>query len=124
MHYSARSSDLEAITHELGHCLGLVHEHQRPDRDEFIDIIWDKIIQGKKFNFEIMDNPLYLEQSFEYDYKSIMHYPPVSFSLDGSPTIISIPPDIEINSNGISDVDAQKATAIYGLPFEEDDVFE
>ncbi len=28
---------------------------------------------------------------FEYDYFSIMHYPPTAFSLDGAPTIVPVP---------------------------------
>ncbi len=120
MHFSGQVPDLIAVTHELGHCLGLVHEHQRPDRDLYISIAWDKVIHGKEFNFEIMDNPLIVEQEFEYDYNSIMHYPPVSFSMDGSETIITNDGS-EISPDGISAIDIQKVRAIYGLPIDEDE---
>ena len=119
MHFSAEYSNIDVIIHELGHCLGLVHEHQRPDRDLYVTIVWDKIKEGKEFDFMIMDNPLYEEHLFKYDYNSIMHYPPVSFSIDGSETIISNT-DEQINRKGeITEYDALKVQAIYGPPAEE-----
>ena len=38
--------------HELLHTLGFVHEHTRPDRDNFVNINTDNIKLGKKGNFE------------------------------------------------------------------------
>ena len=35
------------VAHELFHALGRYHEHQRPDRDYYIQVIWDSIPQGK-----------------------------------------------------------------------------
>ena len=123
MNYNAVDPEIYSITHELGHCLGLLHEHQRPDRDNYIEIIWEKIVPGKEFNFEIMDNPLIDEQEFEYDYSSIMHYPPVSFSTDGSATMV-IKNGHEISPDGISEIDARMVRSIYGPPLTEDDIEE
>lgn len=36
------------MTHELGHVIGFYHEHQRSDRDEFVEILWDNIVNCKK----------------------------------------------------------------------------
>jgi hypothetical protein len=123
MNFNAVDTEIKSITHELGHCLGLVHEHQRPDRDNYISISWGNIVPGKEFNFEIMDNPLIDEQEFEYDYNSIMHYPPISFSTDGSVTIVTRNGHT-ISQDGISEIDARKALAIYGPPLEDDDIEE
>jgi hypothetical protein len=112
-------SDIDVIIHELGHCLGLVHEHQRPDRDKYIIINWGNILSGKEYNFEIMDNPLYIEQNFAYDYTSIMHYEPNAFSINGSPTIIAIDSTSIDPSTGITPLDAAHAKEIYGLPLEK-----
>ncbi|MFH0976037.1 MAG: M12 family metallopeptidase [Spirochaetota bacterium] len=110
-------SDISVIVHELGHCLGLVHEHQRPDRDLYVNIIWNNILTGKDYNFDLIDNPLYIEQKFEYDYLSIMHYDKTAFSINGSPTIVSKTANQIDPSEEITDLDAARAREIYGPPF-------
>lgn len=36
--------------HEMLHTLGVYHEHMRPDRDEYITIIWENVKQGNQCN--------------------------------------------------------------------------
>lgn len=118
-------SDVDVIIHELGHCLGLMHEHQRPDRDEYVIIVWSNILRGKEYNFDIIDNPLYVEQDFAYDYNSIMHYAPKSFSRNGLATIVPVDGLSVIDpSNSITELDAAKARAIYGPPLENEVIYE
>lgn len=40
--YKACGSDGTAA-HELGHALGLIHEHQRADRDDFVTVNWEYV---------------------------------------------------------------------------------
>ncbi|MBP6821619.1 MAG: hypothetical protein KA368_08750 [Acidobacteria bacterium] len=66
------------IVHELGHALGLHHEHERPDRDLFVAVIGGNIQSGLGNQFTKLPNgtPIY----GPYDFDSIMHYDRCSFS--------------------------------------------
>ena len=66
------------IWHEVMHALGLEHEHQRPDRDKYIEIQWENVESGKEINFDKIkwaDVDLY----HTYDYHSLMHYDGTAF---------------------------------------------
>ena len=70
--------------HELLHTLGFVHEHTRPDRDDFISVNFDNIEPGEEKNFE--KRPHGTSDFFEkgsvdskntpYDVLSLLHYGP------------------------------------------------
>ncbi len=73
------------LIHELGHVIGLEHEHTRVDRDAWIRINTENVRADKLHNFDVA--PAGSRLLGEYDYASIMHYGPDYFSIDGSPTI-------------------------------------
>lgn len=80
--------------HEIGHALGLWHEQSRADRDQYIRIVWENIDDDHRYNFEqhLTDG----KDFGEYDYQSIMHYPPDAFSKNGEKTIVPLKEDVEI----------------------------
>ena len=89
----ADSCSVGSIMHEIAHAIGLFHEHTRPDRDNYVNVVWDRIIEGKEFNFEIYEDSV--QTHGEYDYGSIMHYGADFFSRDGKPTIVP-PTNVQI----------------------------
>jgi Astacin (Peptidase family M12A) len=40
------------VAHELGHAIGLFHEHTRPDRDSYIQINWENLADGWSSQFD------------------------------------------------------------------------
>ncbi len=100
-----------SIVHEIGHALGLFHEHTRSDRDNFVLIDWDQIIDGKDINFNLQNAGT--DDLGEYDYGSIMHYGEYFFSSSGAPTII-VPAGIEVGQRvALSDTDAASVDQMY-----------
>ncbi|TRY82014.1 hypothetical protein DNTS_021855 [Danionella cerebrum] len=86
--------DTKAIVeHELLHALGFYHEQSRSDRDDYVKIWWDEIIEGKEHNFNKYEDDFITDLNTPYDYESIMHYRPLSFNKNPDvPTITtSIP---------------------------------
>lgn len=58
------------------------------ERDDYVDIIWDKIQANTENNFNKYGADYITNYKVEYDYGSVMHYGKTAFSIDGSDTII------------------------------------
>lgn len=65
--------DMGTVVHELCHALGVHHEMQRPDREDFVHVNEENIDEGKEDNFKLLDKDKVVT-SGPYDYDSIMHY--------------------------------------------------
>lgn len=69
--------------HEIGHAIGLIHEQNRPDRDEFIRINVQNIQPGLQSQFEKYPESYINTRNVQYDFPSVMHYGvTVSFTID------------------------------------------
>lgn len=76
---------LGTVIHEMGHAIGLYHEHTRKDRDRHIRIIWENIAPEQRFNFDIYKKG---HDRGPFDFKSNMMYWPTSYSINGKATIV------------------------------------
>jgi len=78
------------IVHELGHILGMKHEHQRPDRNTFVTINIAIVQPGRTGNFTL-DNSITVYPDLTYDFGSVMHYPQNAFRVPGQTgTVITV----------------------------------
>lgn len=105
------------IVHEIGHALGLIHEHQRPDRDTYVTIDFDNVEDGAESNFTRYTTARLWS---EYDFGSIMHYGRTAFSVNGRDTITPKPEYAQAAAtmgqrSGASLRDVAAVTSIYNL---------
>ncbi|XP_029301233.1 zinc metalloproteinase nas-4 isoform X2 [Cottoperca gobio] len=73
------------IAHELIHALGFHHEHTRTDREDYVTVLQENIMEGKEKNFQKRAGETF---NLRYDVASIMHYGSEFFSANGLPTIV------------------------------------
>ena len=101
---------VESLIHEIGHAVGLEHEHERRDRDTYISM------RAENLSVESTAHSNGANPLGPYDYASTMHYDPYSFSLNGRAVFETIPPGIAIPSAGLSSGDINKIAWMYGQP--------
>lgn len=122
---------LGVVVHEIGHAIGLLHEHQRSDRDEYVTVLWDNVDPERTCGFCVRVQDVGCDQCTlqpgrpvgPYDYDSIMHY----FATQGAvepaqPTLVPVaakspgqPPAARQlgRGDGLSEGDIATITAMY-----------
>ncbi len=85
----SNSCSTGSMIHEFGHAIGLLHEHTRIDRDQYINVNFSSIVDGREHNFAIPASNSSRDLG-AYDYGSIMHYGAYFFSSNGNPTLSPI----------------------------------
>ena len=65
---------LGALIHELGHTVGLRHEHQRKGKTQYVQYFSQNVLDGMGFAFDEDKSTSGAFNIGPYDYGSIMHY--------------------------------------------------
>lgn len=109
------------IVHEIGHAIGLIHEQSRPDRDMYIDVLYENVYTGFERQFARHDEDDVDTLGIGYDYNSVMHYDHDAFSKNHhEPTIVAQnDPSIKIGlATELSNLDIIKINTLYKCPGE------
>lgn len=110
------------MVHELMHALGFIHEHQRSNRDQYLNIHAANILPDKLINFDILPQDhqeIYRRLSQAFDWKSVTFYPPEAFAKsEGLHTMSSKDPQYTpAPSLGLSPGDVLKIQEVYERGF-------
>jgi len=68
-------------------CAPYAYTQSRPDRDEYVKILYENIEPGSYEQFEKRTDNESTSLGFAYDYHSITHYGSYYFSMSTEPTI-------------------------------------
>uniref|UniRef100_A0A1B6HU16 Metalloendopeptidase n=1 Tax=Homalodisca liturata TaxID=320908 RepID=A0A1B6HU16_9HEMI len=103
------------IMHELLHALGLYHQQSASNRDQYVQINWQNIKEGRERNFCKYLPSTTSSFGVPYDYSSIMHYSAHAFSRNRQPTITPLKSGVEIGQRiSLSPGDVAKLNIMYG----------
>ena len=101
------------IAHEFIHALGFWHEQARPDRDNYVTVLWANIQVGYEHNFNKYTTGVDV-LGLPYDFDSLMHYGQTSFALNGTKTLVPKVDDVTIGQRTrLSQIDIAEIRKYY-----------
>src|SRR5262245_17703110 len=105
------------VVHVLMHVLGFWHEHQRPDRDQFVAVQTANVDPTRTTDFAIV--PTGNTRGRAYDFDSVMHFAATEGGIGGAITLLVLPPNTNLqNSIGqrthLSTGDVDALRPVYG----------
>ena len=104
-----------AILHEIGHTVGLLHEHTRYDRNANVKVNLNNVAEAAKPNFTILDDEGYDNRKYgPFDFGSIMMLDSYAYSQNGQPVMTTLDnKPFTVQRSHLSVSDAQCITAMY-----------
>ena len=63
------------------HAIGIDHEQNRPDRNNYIVLHEENMQINKKHNFDILTQFEWMDTGHNYEYRSVMHYDAFDFAI-------------------------------------------
>lgn len=105
------------LEHEVGHAIGMIHEHQRADRDTYITVDLTMVTPGKEDQFTPIRSS---RDHTPYDFASIMHYLESTHAVASGARILAPQPAFagtRIGGTRLSAGDGRLVTALYGIGY-------
>jgi hypothetical protein len=106
----------QEIIHEIMHALGFIHEQSRPDRDQYIDVLWPNIEDAFQDQYALVPETFAIgTRDSDFDYHSVMLYKTDAFEKPGAgPTMKSKSTDtISPVPQGLSETDIKRVNRLY-----------
>ncbi|UJR07801.1 hypothetical protein I4U23_012083 [Adineta vaga] len=110
----------DTVIHEFLHALGFNHEQTRPDRNQYIKVLYENVQPDQKHNYDISPAAAIQSAGLPYDFNSIMHYGFSDFTSNGLPVMVTVADDTKQwrytmgTGNKLTESDLLKVKKIYG----------
>ncbi|XP_066933364.1 zinc metalloproteinase nas-14-like [Clytia hemisphaerica] len=107
------------IQHEFIHALGAYHEQSRNDRDKYINLFKENMVDGAWGQFQKQTLSTIDSRGVAYDGESIMHYSRYAFSKNGNPTMQwKGNPSKRLGGTKLSESDIKQLNLLYSCKLE------
>ena len=101
--------------HEFGHAIGLYHEHNRNDRDDYVEVFFDNMIPSFHSQFEKNEHDGFDSHEFTpFDFNSTMMFSSDAFSIEGrNNSMLRLNGTAIRRSEVLSEYDIQGVESVY-----------